>query len=195
MPLQHAVVCGVQRNDDDRVLRTLGFMNGDSIRQSQLVELSIGVFYLPALDVHRDFPVGYIDGRYKPDIAVENFLVIVIYHLDNLIALPESVVPANDGRANRVQCRLESLVEGAGTNGGGLLWSKDLYVRWGNRVYRRQPFLSQLHDLLGNMLGVVIPDEKEIRIFPILEFRAFTSVDTVAIGDDIAALSLPEDFR
>src|SRR4030081_3035108 len=96
VPLQHGVVLGHHRDDDGGVLRALAFVNRRSIGRHQRIEFTKAVSSGRAVNAGRKLArlgVYIVDVA---DVAVINFLVVVVLDLHDLVAGCEGPAEAFD---------------------------------------------------------------------------------------------------
>ncbi len=77
------------RHNHNRIFRALGLMDGRRIGVHQLVQLCHVILDQAAVKIHLHRPLFHVYGGNHPDIAVEHFLVVVIFNLHHLIVHTE----------------------------------------------------------------------------------------------------------
>jgi hypothetical protein len=102
------------RDDDRRKLRALQLVDGDRVCQRILVRLPVVVYHQPLVESDGEFLFDGIDLLDGPDVAVEEFLLLVVLGLDDFVADLKALSESLRGRlagANRFQRTLEHNVQ------------------------------------------------------------------------------------
>src|SRR5699024_8691406 len=86
--LQHYIMIHQNRHDYDRIFRSLGFMNGCGISMHQFIKLSSIVLNASPIKIHQKGTVLHINGLDDTNISVEDFLVVIVLDLHDLIVWP-----------------------------------------------------------------------------------------------------------
>ena len=89
VPLQHHVVAHQDRHDHDGVFTPLTLMNRCGVSEDNLVQFRNVIDDLPSIKGCRQFPLLQIDLYNRSDIPVEDFFVIVVSDLHDLV--PDTV--------------------------------------------------------------------------------------------------------
>ena len=84
--LKHHEMIHQDRHDHDRVLRALGFVDGRGIGQDKFVQFGDILGNRPAIEDDGQLPVLRIDGVDHADIAVKDFLFVVVPDLHDFVS-------------------------------------------------------------------------------------------------------------
>ena len=106
---------GADGDDDARELAALAFVNAECVGELEFIELS-GFVFDEAVGIVTDvnFDGIGINGDDVADVAVEDFLVVVVVGLDDLVADAEGDAEALDFElefVGRIERKLQGLIE------------------------------------------------------------------------------------
>ena len=185
---------GHQRHDDARVFRPLALVDRDGVGQHEVLEFGKWIQDRTAVENHRH-ALGP-GGRHAPDVAVEDFLVVVVADLHHLVARAPAADASRCVLPGRVEGALQHRVELLGAHLAPVHGGDDLDVFHG--IEAEAPgnaFGHERQDGFRNDPGVAFFDEVEIVfIRSRLAQRHLSGIDAVGVDDDAAALGLAEDF-
>lgn len=74
------------RDYHHRILRALRFVHGDGIGKDNLIEIREIIGHLPAIKDDADLLGFGIDFQDTPDVSIEDFLVVIVFDLHDLVA-------------------------------------------------------------------------------------------------------------
>lgn len=114
VPLEKHEVLHGHRDHHGWKLRALGLVDGDRVGRRNLIQLAVVVSHQPAVVADGNFLLDRIDLPDDADVAVENFLFVIVLGLDHLVARLESPSEPLGGRLalpGRVQGPLERRVQ------------------------------------------------------------------------------------
>ena len=196
------------RDHHDGVLRSLSLVYGGGVSQDQFVKLRHIIGHEPVVEVHGQLPFFQVHGFHDADVPIEDFFVVIVPDLHDLVTDAEDVSAALQSRFPGIQCLLQDLVQVRRPGHAPLHGRQHLDLR------RRRPVITgelgghELRDGPGRFLRenaavlrvqALLPGlglhihEKEIACCAVADIRQFPLVDPVGIHDDPAGLGLPED--
>jgi hypothetical protein len=138
-----------------------------------------------------------LNVRHKPNVAVVDFLAIVILDLHDLVAWRESPTKSLDlALARRIQCCLEFNVKRACSDTASVHRAENLDIAdWIETKAARDTGFDELDDSRNRDLGIVRLDKIEVALdFGFAKIGYDPVVDTVGIHDDLALGRLTEYF-
>ena len=175
-------------------------MNGDGVSRRKLVQLAEVVDHLLILESDGHALVGEVDHLYPPHVAVEDILVIVVLHLNDLVPdteIPSELLDLGPSRPSGVEEDLQSPVHLPGPQRAAMHGTEHLDVLDGvDTQPSGDPLLYKLRHQPGNLLRIFPLQEIEVRVGRGSRDRGrrLAAIDLVRGGDDPAVSRLAKDF-
>jgi hypothetical protein len=137
------------------------------IGQHQLVQLADAIDHLPALEIDRQFALLQVEARDDTQVAVVDFLVVVVLDLHDLVAEAEGPTePFDTDLARRVQRFLQLDIERASAKTAAVHWAQHLDVAdWIKTEPLRDAFLHDREQLAYPIFRLGSVDEVEVAAF------------------------------
>ena len=172
-------------------------MDAGGIDQRHFVQFTKLVVNSPVILFSLQHPFLNVNRHYLPDVTVEDFLIVVVHHLDNFVTRREGGAEADDaGLAVLVERLLQLRVQGAGAESSPVHGRKHLDIP--DRVQAKA-----LRDTLGHNVEKFVVDflrgigRDEVEVGQLRSFGLeghLPLVDAVGIDDDARRSRLPEYF-
>ncbi len=194
--LQHHVVGGQQRDDHGRKLAALRLVHADRVGVHQLVHLQKIVGHRAIIHLDGNRLVLQVHRKDPPHVAVEDLFVIVVADLHHPVAGavgPAAHLPLGKAGLRRVERLLQPGVKHRHTDLGAVHRAEHLDLVRPQPELARDALGDDLHHQVGRLRRVFLAKEKKIGRAAVVQQRHLPAVDAVGIGDDVAALRLPED--
>ena len=193
VPLQHHIVRHQHGHHDDGIFAALGLVDGGGVGKDQLVQLRYVVLDAPVVEADRQRPVLQVHPLDDADVAVEDFLFIVVPDLHDLVALPVYVTPSAQATLAGVYGLLQELVEVRGADHAALHRGEDLNLAGTDAVIAGELGLYQLLDGGRGLLRRLPLHEEKVGVPAVGEVGHLAAIDAVGVHDDTAGLRLAED--
>ena len=163
----------------------------------QLVHLQEIVGHRALVHLDGDHLVFQVHCKDPSHVAVEDLFVIVVANLHHPVTGavgPPAHLPLGQARFRRVERLLQPGIERldpqvAAAHGGEHL---DVVVRIEVKL-ARDALSDDLYHQISGFHRIFLAKEEEVGRIPVVKLRHFPAVDAVGVGDDVAALRLPED--
>ena len=154
------------RDDDYRIFAALRFVNAHRIRQRQLIQLSEVILDAAVVfQLHGQRLRFTVDIRDRAAIAVENLQIVVVAHLQDLIAQPEQAIAKLFLRlafGGWVKCGLQRFVQIAHAALTVVHRGQHLNIRRLKAKLAGDATGDQIDDQIARFLGVVFDKHEEV---------------------------------
>ena len=186
-----------ERNDHRWVFRALALVDARGVRRHKGVELAKAIGDRAPVKTGGEFAFFRLNVRHKPDVAVVDLLVIVVFDLHDLVAWREGPPePFHLAISGGIERGLQFNIEGPCSDPASVHRAENLDVadRIETKAARDASF-DQLDDARNRGLGIISLDEIEVALgFGFAKIGDDTLIDTVCVHDDLALRCLPEHF-
>ena len=168
-------------------------MDGRGIGKAQLVKLCGLVFHFLAVEADGERAVLHVDSGDESNVAVEDFLGIVVLELQHAVAFAEGETGACEAVARGIDTLLNGDVEVVGSDDAALHGREHLDAAPRYVVGLGQAVADQIDDGRGNLVGLLALHEEEIGLLAVADVGHVSGIDGMGVHDDTTGLCLTEN--